>query len=277
MHIRLLLTFIITIITFNNLHAQGRLEGKVAIITGASKGIGKGIAKTYAEEGAKVVLLSRTEKDLQQVVQEIKEAGGEASYIIGDVGKAEDMRRMAAETLKRHGRIDILVHNAAIYPINPIEEMTEAQWHKVINVNLNSTFYAVKAVLPTMKKQKYGRIVFTSSISGPRTGLPTMSHYTASKAGVNGFMRTVALELAKDNITVNAVEPGIVMTEGVVESGQAYIDAQKKSVPMGRLGTPEEIAKVHLFLASDDSSFITGQSIIIDGGQILAETMESFN
>ncbi len=260
-----------------NLQAQARLDGKIAIITGASKGIGKSIAKTYAEEGAEVVLVSRTEKDLQKVVQEINNSGGKASYILADVGKAEDMRSMVAETLRQHGRIDILAHNAGIYPIDPIEKMSEDQWHKVINVNLNSAFYVVKAVLPTMKKQKYGKIVFTSSISGPRTGLPKMSHYTASKAGVNGFMRTVALELAKDNITVNAVEPGIVMTEGVVESGQEYIEAQKKAVPLGRLGTTEEIAKAHLFLASDDSSFITGQSIIVDGGQILPETMENFN
>lgn len=277
MQLRLLLIFIIGTLNMTNLQAQARLDGKVAIITGASKGIGKSIAKVYAAEGAKVVLLSRTEKDLQKVVQEIKDSGGEASYILGDVVKTEDMRRMADETLKRHGRIDILVHNVGVYPINPIEQMSEDQWHKVIDVNLNSAFYAVKAVLPAMKKQQYGRIVFTSSISGPRTGLPKMSHYTAAKAGVNGFMRTIALELAKDNIAVNAVEPGIVMTEGVVEAGQEYIDAQKKAVPLGRLGTTEEIAKVHLFLASDDSSFITGQSIIVDGGQILPETMESFN
>lgn len=253
--------------------AWNRLENKVAIITGASKGIGRGIAKVFAQEGAAVVLISRSEDDLKKVAAEIDQSGGKASYIVADITKPEDMERMAQETLKRHGRIDILIHNAAgIYPPSRIDVMTNEEWLEAINTNLNGTFYAVKAVIPAMKDQKYGRIVFTSSISGPRVGLPTKSHYTASKSGMNGFMKTIAIELAKYNITVNAVEPGNIMTEGLSVNTPQVIEERTKPIPMGRLGTPEETAYAHLFLASDEAGYITGQSIIVDGGQTLPET-----
>lgn len=253
-------------------HCKNRLQGKIAIITGASKGIGRGIAKVFAAEGAQVVLISRTEADLKKVVDEIIKAGGKASYRVADVTKAQDMTKVAEATLKDHGRIDILIHNAGIYPIANITDMTIENWNYVINTNLTSAFLVVKACLPSMKKQKYGRIVFTSSISGPRVGWPGGSHYTASKAGINGFMKTIAIELAKDNITVNAVEPGNVISEGLEELGTKHIDKITSGIPMGRLGTVEEIAYAHLFLASDEARYITGQSIIVDGGQVLPES-----
>lgn len=271
-------SFFIIFLTFTvEAYCESRLQGKVAIITGASKGIGRGIAKVFAAEGAKVVLISRTEKDLENVVAEINKVGGEASYIVADITKPEDMARMAEMTLTRHGRIDILVHNAAgIYPPSRIDVMTNDEWHNAIKTNLDGTFYAVKAVIPAMKKQNYGRIVFTSSISGPRVGLPTKSHYTASKGGMNGFMKTIAIELAKYNITVNAVEPGNIETEGLKKNNDANAVAERtKPIPMGRLGTPEETAYAHLFLASDEARYITGQSIIVDGGQTLPETQHS--
>ena len=255
-------------------YCKNRLQGKVAIITGAGKGIGYGIAKVFAEEGAKIVLVSRTETDLQKGVDEITKAGGNASYIVADVTKAEDMAKMAENTIKNHGRIDILVHNAGIYPVAHILDMTLENWNHVINTNLTSAFLVVKACLPSMKKQNYGRIVFTSSISGPRVGWPGGSHYTASKAGINGFMKTIAIELAKDNITVNAVEPGNVLSEGLEEMTEEHREKISLGIPMGRLGTPEEIAYAHLFLASEEASYITGQSIIVDGGQILPESDE---
>jgi 3-oxoacyl-[acyl-carrier protein] reductase len=267
----------LSIIVISQAYCEDRLKGKVAIITGASKGIGRGVAKVFAAEGAQVVLVSRTEKDLKDVVAEITKTGGTASYVIADITKPEDMKNMAETTLKNFGRIDILVHNAAgIYPPSRIDVMTNDEWHSAIKTNLDGTFYAVKAVLPAMKQQNYGRIVFTSSISGPRVGLPTKSHYTASKGGMNGFMKTIAIELAKYNITVNAVEPGNIETEGLKKNNDAKAVAERtKPIPMGRLGTPEETAYAHLFLASDEARYITGQSIIVDGGQTLPETQHS--
>lgn len=197
-------------------HAFHRLENKVAIVTGGSKGIGKAISKLFADEGAQVIVVSRTEAELREIVMEILNNGGSASYFVADITQPEEMKKMAEYAIAKHGRIDILAHNAAgIYPPARIESMTNEEWLEAINTNLNGTFYAVKAVIPTMKKQQYGRIVFTSSISGPQVGLPTKSHYTASKGGMNGFMKTIAIELAKDHITVNAVEPGNIMTEGL--------------------------------------------------------------
>jgi 3-oxoacyl-[acyl-carrier protein] reductase len=253
-------------------NCKNRLQGRIAIITGAGKGIGYGIAKTFAEEGAQVILVSRTEADLKKGVDAIAKVGGKASYIVADVTKAQDMAKMAESTLKKHGRIDILVHNAGIYPVANIKDMTLENWNNVINTNLTSTYLVVKACLPSMTKQKYGRIVFTSSISGPRVGWPGGSHYTASKAGMNGFMKTIAIELAKENITVNTVEPGNVISEGLEELGKEHMDKITSGIPMGRLATVEEIAYAHLFLASDEARYITGQSIIVDGGQILPES-----
>ncbi len=182
------------------------------------------------------------------------------------------MENMAATTLKKHKRIDILIHNAGIYPLVRFEEMTLDNWNDVLNTNLTSAFHAVKACLPVMKKQRDGRIVFTSSISGPRVGLPGASHYTASKGGLNGFMITLAIELAKYNITVNAVEPGNIISEGFDALGEAHKKRIMAAIPMGRLGTSEDIAYANLFLASDEARYITGQSIIVDGGQVLPES-----
>lgn len=269
---RKIFALIFTLCLLNEALAD-RLFGKVALITGGSKGIGKGIAKVFAAEGAKVVILSRTEKDLKETTTAISKIGGEISYIVGDITKSEDMKKAADEIVKRYGKIDILVHNAAgIYPPSKIENMTEQEWHNAIHTNLDGTFYVVKSVIPYMKSQKYGRIVLTSSISGPQVGLPTKSHYTASKAGMNGFMKTIAIELAPYNITVNAVEPGNIETEKL--RAMNSIDAIRRRVapiPMKRLGTPEEVAYAHLFLASDEAAYITGHSIIVDGGQILPE------
>lgn len=249
-----------------------RLMGKIAIITGASKGIGLGVAKVFAHEGAETVLVSRTETDLKKAVKELKDKGGKASYFVADVSNFNDMEKLASYTVKKYGRIDILIHNAGIYPAARLENMTLDDWNKVIKTNLTSTFNIVKACLPAMKNQKYGRIVLTSSISGPRVGLPGVSHYTASKSGMNGFMHTVAIELAKYNIAVNAVEPGNVVSEGYNELGEDHKRRITAAIPLGRLGTPEEVAFAHLFLASDEARYITGQSIIVDGGQILPES-----
>lgn len=254
--------------------AEARMKDKVVLITGGSKGIGLGITKVFAAEGAKVVILSRTEADLKKVTADLTAKGAEVSYLVGDISKSEDMQRMVAETVKKYGRIDVFIHNAAgLYPASRIDSMTEDEWHTAIQTNLNGVFYAVKAVVPVMKDQQYGRIILTSSISGPRVGLPGKSHYTAAKSGMNGFMKTIAIELAKYNITVNAVEPGNIETEGLAKANsQKAIQERIAPIPMKRLGTPEEVAYAHLFLASDEARYITGQSIIVDGGQTLPET-----
>ncbi len=249
-----------------------RLKNKTAIIMGASKGIGKGIARVFAKEGAQLLLVSRNEPLLKNVVEEISQENGIAQYYLGDVCNEKDMQEMIEKAMTCFGRIDILCANAGIYPQGWLGKMTLAQWNEVITTNLTSLFLATNACLPIMKSQKYGRIVITSSISGPHVGLPGYSHYTASKAGISGFIRTAAIELAKYNITINAVEPGNILTEGMEELGTDHIKRMERAIPLGCLGTPEDIGYASLFLASDEAKYITGQNLVVDGGQVLPES-----
>lgn len=252
--------------------ATKRFEKSAVLITGASKGIGKGIAKAFAQEGANLVLVGRDETALKEVVAAITDKGGKAIYVVGDVSKAQDMQKVAQTCISTYGRIDVLCHNAGIYPHARLETMSLQEWDEVISVNLTGTFLALQACLPQMKAQKAGKVVVTSSISGPRTALSGFAHYTASKAGVNGFIKTAAVELAKYNITVNAVEPGNIMTDTLETLGDEHVASMTRAIPLGRLGLPEDIAGATLFLASKDASFITGQSIVVDGGQTLPES-----
>lgn len=251
-----------------------RLKGKVAIVTGAGKGIGRGIACVFASEGAKVLVADVDEEWGMKTVSKIKETGGEASYIKVDVSKKDDVELMARTAVERYARIDILCNNAGIYThMARIEEMTLEDWDTILNVNLRGTFLAVRACVPQMIRQKYGRILVTSSTTGNRTAIIGLSHYAASKGGINGFIRNVALELAEHNITVNGVEPGNILTEGMMEVvGEEYVRANEAVIPMGRLGEPEDIGYAMTFLASDEAKYITGQTIIVDGGQILPES-----
>lgn len=249
-----------------------RLAEKVAIVTGAGKGIGKGIARLFASEGAKVVVANRSEKPGRIATGEIQDAGGEAFFIQADISKRADMERMVNETIDHHGRIDILCQNAGVYTDVRIENMTEEDWDEINNINLKGTFLAVKACLPQMIRQNYGRIILTTSITGPRTGIPGQSHYAATKAGMNGFIRSSALEFAKYNITINGVEPGNILTEGLKTLGENHISKMANSIPLGRLGTPEDVAYAMLFLASDEAAWITGTTIVVDGGQIIPES-----
>lgn len=258
--------------SFDRSQAAKRFHGQVVIVTGASKGIGCGIANLFAKEGAKVVLVGRDAEQLEAVKQAIEATGEQAIWIKADVSNPEDMDRMVQQALQKYGKVDVLCHNAGIYPHARLENMTLEQWQKVIDINLTGTFLAVKACIPTMKGQGVGKIVVISSISGPQTALPGFSHYTASKGGVAGFVKTAAVELAKYKININAVEPGNILTEGLAATGSEHTNSMLPAIPLGRLGTPEDIAFAVLFLASHESDYITGQSLIVDGGQTLPES-----
>jgi 3-oxoacyl-[acyl-carrier protein] reductase len=249
------------------------LRGRSVIVTGASKGIGRGIALRFGLAGCKVLVVSRSLSEASAVAADIAAAGGEALGWAADVTRQSDMKEMADAALQSFGAIDILCANAGIFPAAKLGEMTEAEFDTVIGTNLKGTFLALSACLPAMKAKKHGRIILTSSITGPVTGYPGWAHYGASKAGQLGFMRTAAIELARDGITVNAVLPGNIATEGLAGLGEEYVRSMEASVPMGRLGSVTDIANAALFFASDEAAYITGQSLVVDGGQILPESL----
>ncbi|MBL8577025.1 MAG: 3-oxoacyl-ACP reductase FabG [Mesorhizobium sp.] len=250
------------------------LKGKTAIVTGASKGIGRGIAGRLGEAGLNVLVVSRTIADAEAVAREI---GPNASPFAADVSGPEGCAAMAEAALSRYGGIDILCANAGIFPSAKLGEMTPADFDHVIRTNLTSTFLSVSAVLPAMRNSRWGRIVLTSSITGPITGFAGWSHYGASKAGQLGFMRSAALELAPWNITINAVMPGNIWTEGMEGNGDGYVEAMEASIPMKRLGDVRDIANAALFFASEEAGYVTGQTLVVDGGQVLPETLSAMD
>ena len=251
------------------------LEGKSAIVTGASKGIGKGIARVFARHGARVLVTARHIDAAEATADEIRAAGGTASAFAGDVRDLASMEAAAEAAVERHGGLDILCANAGIFPQAKLEAMTPDEWDEVIGTNLKGTFVSVKACVPALKKSGQGRIVLTSSITGPVTGYPGWTHYGASKAGQLGFLRTACIELAKYGITVNAVMPGNIITEGLENLGADYLKTMAVSIPLKRLGSVEDIGYAALFLASKEAGYITGQTIVVDGGQILPESLEA--
>jgi len=251
------------------------VQGKSVIVTGASKGIGKGIAQVFARHGAKILIVGRNGGDAEKAAEEINQNGGTASAFSADVAKWEDMTAMAEAAAERHGGIDILCANAGVYPQTKMEEMDPAEWDQVMGTNLRGTFLSVKACLPHLKKSGEGRVILTSSITGPVTGFPGWSHYGATKCGQLGFMRTACMELAKYGITVNAVLPGNIITEGLADLGEDYLRTMAESIPLKRLGTVDDIGNAALFLASKEAGYITGQTIIVDGGQIVPESLEA--
>ena len=243
----------------------------MTIITGASAGIGRGIAQIFAQEGAKIVAASRNIEAGERLVQEIRDAGGDAIFVVADISRKLDNEKVATAALERFGRIDILIHNAGIFWEVMLDDMTEDDWDRCHNLNLKGTLFSTQAVLPAMKRQKHGRILVTSSITGPKTGMPGFAHYGATKGGVNGFVRNAAVELAPHGITVNAVEPGNILTEGLADLGENYLATMTKAIPLGKLGSPKDIAYAMAFLASDEAGWITGQTLTVDGGQTLPE------
>ncbi|KEF39199.1 dehydrogenase of unknown specificity, short-chain alcohol dehydrogenase like [Schinkia azotoformans MEV2011] len=247
------------------------LKGKTVIVTGGSKGIGKGIARVFANHGANVAVVARDLSTAETCAAEINGGEGRVVAFSANVTDRKSMESMVQKVAETFGGIDVLCANAGIFPSAPLEEMTDDDWDTVMNTNAKGTFISVQTCLPVLKKAEFGRIVITSSITGPVTGYPGWAHYAASKAAQLGFMRTTSLELAADGITVNAVMPGNILTEGLEGMGEDYLNEMAASIPMKKLGTVEDIGYAALFLASKEAGFITGQTIIVDGGQILPE------
>lgn len=248
------------------------LTSKVAVVTGAQRGIGLGIVTELARGGAHVVIAGIMDAEGNRAAATLASQGLNVTYSHVDTTSEGEVTAAVRRIVEAHGRIDILVPNAAIYPNTPIASIPVGEWDRVMAVNLRGPFVFAKTCLPYFQKQQQGRVVFVSSITGPRVSSPGYAHYATTKAGILGFMRTAALEWAPWNITLNAVEPGNILTEGVREhQPQSFIDAQKAAVPLRRLGTVEDVAHAVRFLASDEASYITGQSIVIDGGQTLPE------
>lgn len=257
------------------------LSGKAAIVTGGGKGIGKGIAYRLAEAGASVLIADLDESAAQAAAEELTQKGWTAHATKADVSNEEDVERMVTSCRDQFGSVDILVNNAGIYPPVPVVEMSEADFERVIHVNLRSAFLATKHASAVMKQAgKGGRIINITSVDALHPSMIGLAHYDASKHGLWGFTKNAALELAKDNIWVNAIAPGGIQTPGV-ESMQAaqpsqHIDPAKAAatflnrIPMHRMGTPDEIGTVALFLASDLSSYMTGSQIVVDGGVLLS-------
>jgi 3-oxoacyl-[acyl-carrier protein] reductase len=250
--------------------ADQRLAGKVAIVTGSGKGIGEAVARRFAAEGAKVIVNARTAADVERVVSALNASGGTAHGVVADVGTPEGARMLVAEAVTAYGGLDFLVHNAGIFPYDTIERMPEESWRAVIDINLNSAFWLSKACQPHMKARGGGRILFTSSILGNRGVTPGTAHYATSKAGLNGFIRAAAYEFARDHITVNGVEPGMTLTPGIErEFTPERRQRMEQAIPLKRFADPGEVAAAILYLASDEASYVTGQTLVIDGGASL--------
>ena len=248
------------------------LKGRSVLVTGASKGIGKGVARVFANAGAKVAILARHGDQAEATAKEI---GHDAFGVAGNVTSLASLEAAMKTVAAKNGGLDVLCANAGIFPPAKLEEMSVEQWDEVIDTTLKGTFLSVKAAVPYLKKSDQGRIVITSSITGPVTGFPGWTHYGATKAGQLGFMRTACIELAKYGITVNAVMPGNIITEGFINMGEDYQKTMAASIPLKRLGTIEDIGYAALYFASREAGYVTGQTIIVDGGQILPESLEA--
>ncbi len=246
-----------------------RLQDKVAIITGASRGIGREIALLFAKEGAKLVITARNSETLSAVAREIVGAGGSEPLLVSlDVKDPQKVQELVDKTLDKYGRVDILVNNAGVTKDTLFVRMTEADWDEVLDTNLKGTFLCMKAVSKIMMKQRSGKIINMASVIG-LTGNAGQANYAASKAGIIALTKSVAKELGSRNVLANAIAPGFIETEMTQGLSGETKDAILKSIPAGIFGKPIDVAKTALYLASDESNFITGQVITVDGGMVM--------
>jgi 3-oxoacyl-[acyl-carrier protein] reductase len=246
------------------------VAGLSVLVTGGSKGIGKGIARVFAQAGANVMITGRDSARLDACAKEL----GVAS-VAADVAVPADCKRAAEAVVEKFGGLDVLCANAGIFPEARLADLTESDVDEVLGTNVKGTIFSVQACVPALTASGRGRVILTSSITGPITGFPGWTHYGASKAAQLGFLRTAAIELSPQKITVNAVLPGNITTEGIDELGPEYRAAMEASIPLGRLGDVEDIGHACLFLATIEAGYITGQTIVVDGGQVLPESMSA--
>ena len=244
------------------------LNNKIAIVTGASRGIGSAIAKSLAKNGVKVALNARNSEALKKLKNEIASANGIAEIMVGDVSCIDSFTKIVNDTIKKFGNIDILVNNAGITKDNIIMRMKESEWDDVLNINLKSCFNGIKSVAKPMIKNRYGKIINITSIIG-QIGNPGQGNYAASKAGIIGLTKSTAKELGSRNITVNAIAPGYIATNMTQNLNDEIKNKMKSTIPLGRFGLPSDIANLVCFLVSDDASYITGQTINVDGGMVM--------
>lgn len=256
-----------------------RLENRVAIITGGAMGNGLGIVKVFLKNGADVIILDYA-KELNETLEELKKEYQKVSGIQVDIRDEIKLHNIVEEIIQEKGKIDILVNNAGVAKLVPFLEMTDEIRDYHFDINIKGTWNVTKEILPYMKKQKYGRIVNLSSVTGPMVADSGEVAYATTKAALMGFTKALAIEVVEDNITVNAIQPGYIMTPMVEKiakdsdskNPQSVVDGIAEGIPMKRLGTIEELGYLALFLASDESSYITGQGFVIDGGSTLPET-----
>lgn len=253
-----------------------RLDGRVALITGGGRGIGAAIAQVFARAGACVLIANRTAETGEAVAAGLRGEGLQVRAVPCDIGRRDDADHAVIAAVAQFGALDIVVHNAAINPWATLEALDDALLEQTLAVNLKACFWLTRAALPQLRKagrRGGGRVLVTSSVTGPRVVMPNSAPYAASKAGVNGFIRSAALELARDGITVNGVEPGYIAKQG----GSLLSNPEKaariaRHIPAGELGQPEDIAHAMCFLASPAARYITGQTIVVDGGSTLPES-----
>jgi 3-oxoacyl-[acyl-carrier protein] reductase len=258
-------------------HLSLDFSGRVCLVTGAGQGIGRAIARAFAAHKAAVVVADLVQERAERVVREIVGSGGRAFAAAADVAEHGSATQLVAASAAEFGRLDVLIHNAAFFPLTPFASIDEETLDRTLAVNLKAAFWLTQAALPLLRQSRQGRVLVTSSVTGPRVAYPGLAHYAASKSGVNGFIRAAALELAREGVTVNGVEPGMIATPAADNLGDgAHQEALRKGVPLGRLGRPEDIAFAMLFLASEAAAYITGQTLVVDGGALLPECRLAF-
>jgi len=247
---------------------MGRLSGRVAIVTGAARGIGRGIATAFAREGAALALVDRDDRTLQEAREECAGHGYGAIAIVADVSDPREVDEIVDRTLTELGGLHILVNNAGVCSISTVAEMELAEWKRIIDTDLTGVFLCTKAVLPAMIARRYGRIISIGSQLATK-GSATMAHYCAAKSGVHGFTRALAYEVAPYKITANVIAPGPIETDMLRADPQEWLDAKRAEIPLGRFGRVEEIAPTAVLLASDEGAYYTGSTLNVSGGDVM--------